>query len=292
MDRYIVDDSTNKELSPVFGVALPWAPRYNHHKPPGPDGGRPRMDFNKVCYVLVMFSALCFVLTLPVLADYENSFPLDIGPGIKANQANIQMASTRIVFTGGNENQDSNETYIRVIDSTGQIVAFIPSDWFVNKFQNTSSWKYVMVWYQDNSALNTITSIKIPVIKPERTTAQEKLSSDLLQLSDSRFIPAGMTMSDLEQQMNQNHQLTWIDKNGSVSNNETGSPAVYVYIKTYENANASSLTPFIVEITDADSINNLLAAWVGTDNLIPLASLDAVRWIQTVIPPITQTGTL
>lgn len=248
------------------------------------------MDLNKVCYVLVMFFALCFVLTLPVLADNENLFPSDLGSGPIDAQANIQMASTRIVFTAGNENQESNATYLSVIDSTGQIVAFIPSDWFVNKFQNTSSWKYVMVWYQDNSALNNITSIKIPVTKPELTKAQEKLSTDLLQLSDARFLPPGLTMSDLEQQMNQNHQLMWVDEKGSISNNETGSPVVYVYIKTFENVNASSLSPSLVEITGSDPTNNLIVAWVSINNLISLASLDAVRLIQTVIPPITRAG--
>jgi|GEM_PF-2718137 len=248
------------------------------------------MASKRIFFGVLIFSALCFVLILPVLAENEYAFAPISGYWTTADQSNVQMASTRIIFTSGNENQESNETYLSVIDSTGQIVAFIPSDWFVNKFQNISSWKYVLVWYTDNSALNNITTIKIPVTKPELTKAQEKLSTDLLQLLDSRFLPTGMTMEELEHEMNQQHQLMWVNANGSVSNNETGSPAVYVYIKTFENSNTSSLSPFVVEITGTDPTNNLTVAWVSINNLISLASLDSVRLIQTVIPPITRTG--
>jgi len=111
------------------------------------------------------------------------------------------------------------------------------------------------------------------------STAQKKLSTDLLQLTDSRYLPVGMTPDALELQMEQNHQLTHVA--------ETGDTLVYVYITTSENANTANINAFVWNVTDTDPVNHLVAAWMDVNNLTLLASFDFVRSIRSVIPPVT-----
>jgi hypothetical protein len=126
----------------------------------------------------------------------------------------------------------------------------------------------------------------VPVIsKNNLSNAEKKLSTDLLLLTGSIDFPAEMNRDVFEQQMNQDHQLMWLDSTGSKTENKTDYPVVYVYIKTREKNDAGLLDPYIWNITNADPANQLVAAWVNVTNLTTLASLDSVQSIQTVIPP-------
>ncbi len=115
--------------------------------------------------------------------------------------------------------------------------------------------------------------------KENLSTAQKKLSTDLLQLTDSRYLPIGMTPDALELQMEQNHQLTHVAK--------TGDTLVYVYIKTNENADTTNINSFVWNVTDTDPAYHLIVAWMDVNNLTRLASFDFVQSIQSVSPPLT-----
>ena len=118
--------------------------------------------------------------------------------------------------------------------------------------------------------------------KDNLTPAQKKISTDLLQLTDSRYLPAGMTRDALERQMEQNHQLTHVA--------ETGETLVYVYIQTSASADTTTINSSVWNVTNSDPANHLVVAWVDISNLINLASFESVQSIQTVSPPVTWRG--
>ncbi|MGA2161552.1 MAG: hypothetical protein ABSG28_05055 [Methanoregula sp.] len=117
------------------------------------------------------------------------------------------------------------------------------------------------------------------ISKDNLSIAQQKLSTDLLQLTDSRYLPAGMTLDVLEQQMEQNHQFTYIP--------ETGNALVYVYIKTNENADSAKINSSVWNVTNTDPEHHLVVAWVDVNNLTKLASYDFIESVQSVSPPVT-----
>jgi hypothetical protein len=118
--------------------------------------------------------------------------------------------------------------------------------------------------------------------KDNLTQTQKKISTDLLQLTDSRYLPVGMTRDALELQMEQNHQLTHVA--------QTGETLVYVYIQTSASADTTPINSSVWNVTNSDPANHLVVAWVDVSNLINLASLESVQSIQTVTPPITWRG--
>ena len=125
------------------------------------------------------------------------------------------------------------------------------------------------------------------ISKDNLSSAEKKLSTDLLLLTGSIGFPVGMNIDVLEKQMNQDHQLMWLDSTGSKTENKTDYPVVYIYINTREKIDAGLLDPYVWNITNTDPTNQLVVAWVNVTNLTTLASLDSVQSIQTVMPPRT-----
>ena len=125
--------------------------------------------------------------------------------------------------------------------------------------------------------------------KDNLTEAQKKISTDLLQLAGIINLPSGITRDSLEQQMEKNHQLIWIDENGTITDEKSTAHAlVYVYIKTLDTPDLPLLKTKVWNITDTDPANKLVVAWVDTNNLFSLASLDSVQSVRTVTPPMTK----
>jgi hypothetical protein len=118
-----------------------------------------------------------------------------------------------------------------------------------------------------------------PFSKENLTTAQKKLSTDILQLTDSRYLPTGLTHEALELQMEQNHQVTHVA--------ETGNTLVYVYIKTSKNTDTATINAFVWNVTDTDPVNHLVVAWMDVNNINQLASFDFVESIESVTPPLS-----
>ncbi|MDZ7622864.1 MAG: hypothetical protein U5J96_00225 [Ignavibacteriaceae bacterium] len=67
---------------------------------------------------------------------------------------------------------------------------------------------------------------------------------------------------------------------------------VYVYVYLNQGNSTSIINSFSEEVTDRDEKNNLAVAWVKVKNLETLASLDGVRTIRTVMPPVYRTGSV
>jgi hypothetical protein len=124
---------------------------------------------------------------------------------------------------------------------------------------------------------------RFPIAKENLTLAQQKLTTDLLQLIDTGFLPPGLSLEELECQMEQNHQLIHVsDQEG---NQHT---LVYVYITTNGAPDMNSIRAAMWNVTDVDLTNHLVVAWVDVRNLTYLTSFDSVQSIQTVVPPITR----
>ncbi len=121
--------------------------------------------------------------------------------------------------------------------------------------------------------------------------AQKKLSTDLVQLIDQKFLPSATDLQSHANSMLKLNQLKLFEQGADLRKMVTES-SVYVYIFLYEGFTTYSLDGFAGEITNRDEKNNMAVAWVKVNNLESLASLNAVRTIRTVFPPITRIGSV
>ncbi|MBN2313206.1 MAG: S8 family serine peptidase [Sedimentisphaerales bacterium] len=128
-------------------------------------------------------------------------------------------------------------------------------------------------------------------VKSTVTIPQKKLSTDLLQLIDSRFLPVNTTIEHVVNNMQSLRQLS-LSSVGRELDQKVRDGRVYVYISFHRNSDESIFDPFGVNITHSDTNNPLVAAWVQVKDLESIAALDSVRTIRTVLPPITRTGSI
>lgn len=122
------------------------------------------------------------------------------------------------------------------------------------------------------------------VDKYNMTDAEKKLSTDLLNLikataSQSFSEPAGIS--------NGFQSSNFVSADTANAVNED---LVYVYVYLNDGTNMEVIQPFVQEITDQDEENAVAVAWISVNGLEELASLEEVRNIRTVIPPITNAG--
>jgi len=126
-------------------------------------------------------------------------------------------------------------------------------------------------------------------LKSNLTSAQKKLSTDLVQLTDQKFLPSATSLQSHVNSMLKLNQIKLFEQ-GSDLREKVSEGSVYVYIFLYEGFTTYSLDGFAGEITNRDEKNNMAVAWAKVNDLENLASLNAVRTIRTVFPPITRTG--
>ncbi|MCQ1535690.1 S8 family serine peptidase [Methanosarcina sp. KYL-1] len=154
--------------------------------------------------------------------------------------------------------------------------------------------------------------------------ARKKLSSDLLQLTDSSFLPEGCSQEELKVQMEYLKQMKRSGEPGGEPEVETGVGAggepgrepgeepggepgeghydirdfnggsgsgelVHVYVQ-FSSGSTHAADSYVSGVTGRDEANGLLSAWVETGNLEPLASLETVRCIRPVMPPVVRAG--
>ncbi|WP_231593700.1 PGF-pre-PGF domain-containing protein [Methanosarcina siciliae] len=138
--------------------------------------------------------------------------------------------------------------------------------------------------------------------------AQKKLSGDLLQLSDERYLSGKESAETLKTRMVELGQLKQEDPvsrravlsgeyqeiaagSGENSSETSSYPdeKVYVYIYLEPSANSSILDRYC-EVEDRDEENHIAVAWVPLESLETLAALSEVRNIQTVLPPFVRQG--
>ncbi len=140
---------------------------------------------------------------------------------------------------------------------------------------------------QDKQSL--LSSLRSSTVKP--TPAQQKLSTDLLQLVDRRFLPKTTKPEQLLETMRSSKRFTSNAPSGQVDQ-EINQGRVYVYIYFKTEGNLSALDGFEANVTDSDMENHYVAAWVNVSELEAMAALDDVRAIRPVLPPITQAGSV
>ncbi|AKB18126.1 MULTISPECIES: PGF-pre-PGF domain-containing protein [unclassified Methanosarcina] len=138
--------------------------------------------------------------------------------------------------------------------------------------------------------------------------AQKKLSSDLLQLSDERYLSGKESAETLRARMVKLGQLSQAEpvsrravpsgENPEIAagSGENASKAssypdekVYVYVYLEPFANSSILAGYC-EVEDRDKENHIVVAWVPLESLETLAALSEVKNIQTVLPPFVRQG--
>lgn len=110
---------------------------------------------------------------------------------------------------------------------------------------------------------------------------QKKLGTQLLQLVRPDLLPQGRNKDDM---------MRDLQKRGMISMNMESEITANVYIKLKPKTDLNLLTPYVVQITNADTASNLVAAKVDINNLEALAEIDMVKSIQLVIPPVVNGG--
>jgi hypothetical protein len=128
-------------------------------------------------------------------------------------------------------------------------------------------------------------------IKGKITDTQKKVSSDLLQLIDQRFLPEGTTLQSHAETMKNMNQFR-PEETGILSAEMIKEGEVYVYIYLESGVLIGTLDPLVTEITDIDEQNHVVVAWVKVKNLENLASLNGVKSVQSVVPPVINTGSV
>jgi subtilisin family serine protease len=146
-------------------------------------------------------------------------------------------------------------------------------------------------YLQDNSFKLPITgkSAISAVDKSNLTTVQRRLSSDLVDLVERQKGDAGIQDQKLFYRaatdnllLNSNSKM---DSRDSAGHDETD--LIYVYIYLTPTASTAVIDPYVAEVTARDERHHRAVAWVRPRDLEALASLDAVKAVQTVLPPLT-----
>jgi len=143
--------------------------------------------------------------------------------------------------------------------------------------------------FQGSNVPLTIPSVQ--GIKDSMTISQEKLSSDLLQLTDQRFLPAGTNLQSYAETMKNMNQFR-SNGTGTLNAEAIRAGEVYIYIYLQPDVSAEILNPLVTTITDTDESNHMVVAWVKVKNIENIASLEGVKSIQSVMPPIHNTGSV
>lgn len=141
---------------------------------------------------------------------------------------------------------------------------------------------------QENSG-KSMTIEEIMTLKKNLSSAQKKLSTDLLELTDNKFTLPGQSREDVKNQLRMSNTLKEemaIRKDGSFPEEH-----VHVYIRL-KSHNSSVVEPYVEQMINCDEENGLVVAWVKVDQLNALASLEEVRNIETVEPPIIRGNTV
>ena len=133
---------------------------------------------------------------------------------------------------------------------------------------------------------------QISSLKKEMSLAQKKLSSDLLQATDEKFLPKGTTKKQILNRMRGQKQLKEMAAKTNGLTTAAAKTSVFVYVQMAEGADFDILKPYVTEIKNTDSKNKLAACWVALENLNALAALEGVKNVRTVTAPMVKTGTV
>ena len=126
--------------------------------------------------------------------------------------------------------------------------------------------------------------------KQTLSEAEQKLSSAVLRLTDSKYLPEGLTMDKLIDQMKKQKQISEM-KTPNSDGSESGQ-SVYVYIQLKKGGSMKAIDPYVTKIENKDESAGLAAAWVDINSLTDLAALDDVQSVREVMAPVVHTGSV
>lgn len=138
--------------------------------------------------------------------------------------------------------------------------------------------------YEKKISLKERATEKSRSLRSGMTAAKGKLSTDLLQLIDDRFLFSSMSIEKLKEDMIKKKQMV---RSGSKVRGvkAISSDAVYVYIQLGRGQDPTIVNPYVANVANTDRNNGLVVAWVEPSKLESLASMSAVKSIRTVEPP-------
>ncbi|MBN2461732.1 MAG: hypothetical protein JXB60_08990, partial [Candidatus Cloacimonetes bacterium] len=123
--------------------------------------------------------------------------------------------------------------------------------------------------------------------KVRNDPALQKLSTDLFQLLHPEKLPELIDPELHVQAMADHGQLRFLEGRTSLPGS-----AVHVYIYLKNGYNIMAVEQLCHEVTNRKLDYFYLSAWVKVRDLVALASLEEVRTIRTVMPPVYYTGTV
>lgn len=133
-------------------------------------------------------------------------------------------------------------------------------------------------------------------IKENLSESKKKLGTDLLKLIDSSFLLPTQNRSQVVSEMKELKQFIASGDSVATINkrivNKTHNDLVYVYVNLQPTTPTSVIDSIAWNVTDRDEKNHLATALVETNRLETLASLKEVRSISSVLPPVTNSGSV
>lgn len=132
---------------------------------------------------------------------------------------------------------------------------------------------------------------KIHIDKLKLTHTQKKLSTDILPLIDTQFLNETIDMDDYIKDMKKFKHFRAPEK-ATRTETQIEQGEVYVYIYLYPNVHTDIVNIYIEDGADKDEMNHIVAAWVKIIHIEALASLEGVRTLRTVMPPVHRSGSV
>jgi hypothetical protein len=138
-----------------------------------------------------------------------------------------------------------------------------------------------------------VVSIPDAIVKLKRnlTPARKKLSSDLLPLIDSRFLPEGRDLDSYKGEMKKDKHFLPEGEADFVKGKKFGEMA-YVYVDMKYGPTLQDDDSLVCKVTDRDEARRSMAAWVEVKKLEKLAASNRIREIHSVVPPVLNTGSV
>ncbi len=127
--------------------------------------------------------------------------------------------------------------------------------------------------------------------KKSQDQATQKLSSNLLQLVSKMLTDHPSDQSDLIAQMTQQRQLVEMPSVFQTNGHALAYHA-YVYIELDQGSDLNTLKPLVSQIRNKRPDSQTITAYVDLNMLEAVASLNSVRSIREVLPPVVYTGSM
>jgi hypothetical protein len=138
---------------------------------------------------------------------------------------------------------------------------------------------------------------KLPVKQKSLSpNVQRKISTNLLYVIDSNTPEIGLSRIEAQNTMQREGKLKAVAQTTSTGSKSARTDSsvtqtsnlVLVYIDLVPSASTSTVDSYLSSVTDRDEQDHSVIAWVNTNNLDSLASLDIVSNIRTAEPSVTK----